>query len=114
MTFDLESFSAAVEARSVTWSALGARWHLKPVSPNYGKPVVAGEFESVAWAGDMTIWITGEAELSVARLADGWIVNKHYDLAGPDDLKMALDELAALMLRGSAPGAAVTAWIKRG
>jgi hypothetical protein len=114
VTFDLGSFSARVEARAVTWTALGVKWRLKPVSPNYGKAVVAGVFESARWIGDMTVWITGEAELLTVRLADGWNVNKHYDLASPDDLEAALDELTALIVHGSVPDGTVTAWIKRG
>jgi hypothetical protein len=114
VTFDLGSFSAGVEARAVTWTALGVRWQLKPVSPNYGKPVVAGVFESARWFGDMTVWITGEAELLTVRLADGWNVNKHYDLASPDDLEIAFDELTTLIVHGSVLDGAVTAWIKRG
>jgi hypothetical protein len=114
VTFDLGSFSVGVEAKAATWTALGVRWQLKPVSPNYGKPVVTGVFESARWIGDMTVWITGEAELVTVRLADGWNVNKHYDLASSGDLEIAFDELAALIAQGSVPNAAVTAWIKRG
>lgn len=113
VTFDLGSFSAGVEAKAVTWTAPGVRWQLKPVSPNHGKPVVMGVFESARWIADITVWITGEAELVTVRLADGWSVNKHYDLASPDDLEVAFDELAALIVQGSVPDAAVTAWIKR-
>ena len=113
VTFDLGSFSVGVEAKAVTWTALGVRWQLKPVSPNYGKSVVTGVFESARWIGDMTVWITGEAELATVRLADGWNVNKHYDFASPDDLEVAFDELAALIVQGSVPDAAVTAWVKR-
>jgi hypothetical protein len=69
VTFDLGSFSVGVEAKAATWTALGVRWQLKPVSPNYGKPVVTGVFESARWIGDMTVWITGEAELVTVRLA---------------------------------------------
>jgi hypothetical protein len=90
------------------------RWQLKPVSTNFGKPVVSGVFESTRWIGEMTVWITGEAELVTVRLADGWNVNEHYDLASPDDLEIAFNELAALIVQGSLPDAAVTAWIKRG
>ena len=50
-------------------------WRLEPISPNYGKPVVTGVFESVTSVGDVTVWITGEAELVTVRLADGWNVN---------------------------------------
>jgi hypothetical protein len=100
VTFGLESFAVGVDAKAAIWAKLGVVWRLEPISPNYGKPVVRGVFESVTWVGDVTVWITGEAELVTVRLADGWNVNKHYDLASPGDLEIALDELAALIAQG--------------
>jgi hypothetical protein len=113
VTFDLAQFAPGIEARAAAWRTAGVRWQFKPVAPNYRKPVVMGAFESATWAGDMTVWITGEAELVTVRLADGWNINKHYDLASPDDLEIALDELAALITWASVPGGAVTAWIAK-
>lgn len=113
MIFDLEQFAPGVGAKATTWETLGVAWQIKPVAPNYGKPVVTGAFESAAWAGDMTVWITGEAELVTFRLADGWNVNKHYDLTSSGDLETALDELAALMTEALVPSGAVTAWAGR-
>src|SRR5260370_30347036 len=63
-----------------------------------------GTFESAPWAGDMAVWIPGEAELVTVRLADGWNINKHDDMTSPDDLEIALDELAALITRGIGSG----------
>jgi hypothetical protein len=114
VTFGLESFAVGVDAKAAIWAKLGVVWRLEPISPNYGKPVVRGVFESVTWVGGVTAWITGEAELVTVRLADGWNVNKHYDLASPGDLEIALDELAALIAQGSVPDEAVTAWDTRG
>jgi hypothetical protein len=111
VSFDLELFALGVQAKSATWSALKVVWQVKPVTPNHGKPVAAGTFESVGWLAEMTVWITGEAELAAVRLGDGWNVNKHYDLASSDDLEMALGELASLVARASVPGGAVTAWV---
>ena len=88
-------------------------WQVEPVSPNHGKPVVIGRFESTAWLGDVMVWISGEAELDTVRTTDGWIVSKHYDLAQSDDLDIVLDELVALLSEGSIPSAAVTAWSSR-
>ena len=114
VTFDLEPFAPGIEANAAIWTTLGVMWQLKPISPNYGKPVVTGGFESAAWIGDMTVWITGEAELVTIRLADSWNVNKHYDLVSSDDLEIALGELVALVAEGSVPDEAVTAWVTRG
>lgn len=68
--------------------------------PNHGKPVVAGTFESVTWLVQMTVWITGEAELVAIRTRDGWNINRHYDLGSSDDLETALGELASPDRRG--------------
>jgi hypothetical protein len=114
MTFDLDSFALGAEAKAAIWTTLGVAWRLKPISPNYGKPVVTGAFESPAWIGDMTVWITGEAELVTIRLADGWNVNKHYDLVSSTDLETALDGLAELVADGSVPGKDVTTHITAG
>ena len=92
------------------WIRVAAR----PISPHYGKPVVTGAFGSATWIGDMTAWITGEAEFVTVRLADGWNVYKRYDLASSGDLEIALHELAALIAEGSVPDEAVTAWVTRG
>lgn len=86
----------------------------RSVSPNYGKPVVADVFESARWIGDITVWITGEAELLTVQVADGRNVSRQYDLASPDDVEVVFDEPTALIVHGSVPDGAVTAWIKRG
>jgi hypothetical protein len=79
----LSSFAPALERRASAWASFGVEWVVEPVARNYGKPVVVARFESVSWLGDVMVWITGEAELATARLADNWMVNKHYDLLGP-------------------------------
>jgi hypothetical protein len=111
VTFDPDSLALDVEARAAIWTTLGVAWQLKPIAPNYGKPVVMGAFESAAWIGDMTVWITGGAELAAVRLADGWNVRKHHDLVSSADLEIALDELVALVAGGSVPDEAVTAHV---
>lgn len=113
MTFELESLGVCITARAATWTALGMAWQVKPISPNYGKAVVIGAFESADWLGDIMIWVSGEAELATLRPADGWIVNKHYDLESPGDLDSALDEVASLVASGTVPAGALTAWDAR-
>jgi hypothetical protein len=109
MDFDLEQLAPALERRAGAWTSLGVEWAVEPVAPNHGKPVVVARFESVSWLGDVMIWITGEAELSTARLADNWMVNKHYDLLGPGDLEALLEDLIGIVDRGEFPPGAVTA-----
>ncbi|GAB7051332.1 hypothetical protein JCM9534A_64580 [Catenuloplanes indicus JCM 9534] len=75
--------------------------------PDHGKPVVVSEFESAAWLGSLLIRISREAELDALRISDEHAVSKHYDLTGPDDLKVLLGELDALLTAGRVPGSAV-------
>jgi hypothetical protein len=114
VTFDLGQFASGVRAKAAIWSKLGVAWRLKAVMPNHEKPVVACIFESVSWLAEMTVWITGEAELVAVRPGDGWNVNKHCDLASADDLEIALGELVSLIAEASVPCGAVTAWVARG
>lgn len=72
--------------------------------------MVTGEFESETFIAEMIIWIMGEAEFVAARKANGWNVNKHYDLTSPQDLEVALLEIVALVADGSVPDEAATAW----
>ena len=109
VTFRLEALSAAVAARVEAWVRLEMRWHTRPIQPNYGKPVVSVDFESSAWLAEVMIWVTGEAELATVRLADGRIVNKHYELAGHSDLEVLLDVLVGLLVNDRIPDAAVVA-----
>jgi hypothetical protein len=90
VTFELESVAVAIDAKSAAWRGLGMMWLHKPVSPNFGKPVVAGEFESATWLGGLAVSISGEAELVTVQVADGWNVNKHYELRSLSDLCVAL------------------------
>jgi hypothetical protein len=109
VTFPLEALSAAVAARMETWTRLEMRWHVRPIQPNYGKPVVRIDFDSPAWLAEVMIWVTGESELATVRLSDDRIVNKHYDLADHGDLEVLLDELVGLLVDDRIPGAAVVA-----
>jgi hypothetical protein len=60
-------------ARGIGVSGSGASEHLggaqaasapRPVHPNHGKPVTGVEFESAVWLVEISIWSTGEADLS--------------------------------------------------
>lgn len=109
VTFPLEALSVAVTARAETWARLEIRWHARPIQPNYGKPVVSADFESSAWLAQVTIWLSGEADLDTVRLADDRIVNKHYELTGYGDLEVMLDEFVGLLIDDRIPGAAFVA-----
>lgn len=107
VSFPLDELEPAVSGWTKTWKRLGLEWRIRPVAPNYGKPVVVSEFESADWLGGLLIWISGEAELDAVRVSDDQAVSKHYDLTGPDDLEVLLGELGALLTDGRVPDAAV-------
>jgi hypothetical protein len=108
VTFDLSLLPASVEGRAARWNSLGVAWTVNPVAPNHGKPVVVAEFESEQWAGDLIVWITGEAEMVTIRIGDGWTVSKHYDLALVADLEVVLEDVAMLVRVGAVPKGAIT------
>jgi hypothetical protein len=86
VAFVLEELGPAVRERADTWAALGLHQRALPVHPNHGKPVTSVEFESAVWLVEVTIWGSGEADLSTVRLTDDRVVNKHYELADRKDL----------------------------
>jgi hypothetical protein len=101
---------SAVGARAESWTRLEMRWQAHPIQHNFGQPVVSVEFESSsAWFVEVMIWASGEAELATVRVDDDRIVNKHYELADPDDLERLLDELVGLLVNDRLPDAAVVA-----
>jgi hypothetical protein len=103
MVFELEELEPAVWQRASTWAALELRHRVLPIHPNHGKPVTGAQFESACWLVEVTIWSTGEAELSTLRLTDDRVVNKHYDLVDRKDLDGLLDELVRLLVDDELP-----------
>jgi hypothetical protein len=106
VTFPLEDLPSAIQVRASAWAALGLRQRLRPVHPNHGKAVTGVEFESAEWLVEVTIWNSGEADLSTVRLIDDQVVNKTYGLAGLEDLNALLDELIRLLVHDELPPAA--------
>jgi hypothetical protein len=60
-------------------------------------------FESAVWLVEVTIWSSGEADLSTVRLTDDRVVNKHYERADRKDLDVLLDELVRLLADDELP-----------
>jgi hypothetical protein len=77
------------------------------VHPNHGKAVTGVEFESAEWLVEVSVWNSGEADLSTVRLVDDRVVNKTYELAGLEDLNGLFDELVRLLRDDELPPAAV-------
>jgi len=109
VSIQLEAVATLIADRIDKWTALGLVCDTRPISPNHGKPVVVTDFRSAAWLAEILVWETGEAEFGTIRVTDGRIVNKHYDVAGADDLQLLLDELVLLLANDRIPPSAVVA-----
>lgn len=114
MTIDLSGFEPRVRALDPEWAALAYEVTIKPISPNYGKPVTLAEFVGTDWLASVIVWETGELDLDAGRVADGWLVSKHYDLERVDQLDEVFGELAALFRDGDVPPDAMTSWLNVG
>jgi hypothetical protein len=110
MAIDLSAFERTVKAHSSTWEALGVAYVVHPVSPNHGKPVVWADFEGAGHLATVISWVSGETELESARVADGRIVNRHYELGSSSDLEVVLDDFARLLRDGTIPKGSVVTW----
>lgn len=109
MAFNMQTFEPAIRTLRREWDALELRWTVSPISPNHGKAVTRAEFEGAGWLASVIVWETGELELDAARVADGLLVAKHYDVVG-DGLDAVLAELIALVRDDALPSGATTSW----
>ncbi len=108
VSINLACLAPRIHAKGQMWQSLGVRWTVGPVDPNHGKAVVVASFESSEWLGQLTVWVTGEAELDADQLARDLFVSKHYNFAAEQDIDCTLDEFAVLIAEGLAPYGAVT------
>lgn len=109
VAFDLQTFEPRIRTLRSEWDALGLRWTVWPISPNHGKAVTRVEFDGVGWLASLIVWETGELELEAARVEDGWLIVKHYEL-DIDSLDVALTELTALVRDEARPPGAMISW----
>ncbi len=97
---DLEVFEHEVRRRCQEWVGLGITSDFKPPSDQERQRLkwaaVAG-LESMDALGELIIWTSGEAEMSVAYLSDGAMRLVHYDLTEAE-LGACLDDFIQLML----------------
>ena len=108
MAIDLTSFEPSVRAHKVDWEALALRWTVRPIS----RAKTGAQFESADWLVEIDVWETGDMDLIAARIADGWIVDKHYDLEAGSQLDVVFVEVIALVRDGAVPAGAST-WFRR-
>lgn len=56
------------------------------------------------------MWVTGETDLETARVADGRIVNCHYEVTSTAALSGVLDDLVSLLRTGAVPVNDFVSW----
>jgi hypothetical protein len=97
---DLEVFGQEVRRRADRWTGLGITANFKPPSDEArqrSKWSATADLDSTDAAGELTIWTSGEAEMTVAYLSDGAMQLVHYDLTEAE-LGACLDDFIELML----------------
>jgi len=96
---DLDDLEGAVAARSGKWRQAGARWelvrHRLPDGRLTDKPSASVRVETEAGLAELTVWVSGEADLSHLRLPDegGDIAVETYELTSAVGLNGCLDDL---------------------
>lgn len=90
---------SAVAARQVRWESAGAHWEFAPRKLLDGrptsKPSASVRIETSVGAAELTIWTSGEADLSHLRLPDDGseVVVDTYELTSVLGLNGCLDDL---------------------
>ena len=107
VTFDLSTLDPSVQRRVADWDALALNVTVTPVSPNHGKAVAQADFVNAEWSATVIVWETGELELELGRLRDGWRMAKHYEVENQAQLDSVFEELIAAGRDGVAPKGAV-------
>jgi hypothetical protein len=94
---DLGVFNALVSERSAEWTELGAAVSLH-VSPVDGRPKAAAwvQIDIGERGGQLIVWDSGEGELEFLG-AYGTAHLKHYDDLTDTSVRLALDDLNALI-----------------
>jgi hypothetical protein len=91
--FDLALLDPAIERRREEWVSLGVHWQAASSPSPYSKPSSFASFESDGYAGQLTLWASGEAELEVGRIADGRRLCKTYMFTISTEIDIAVDDL---------------------
>ena len=86
----------AVSARAVAWHSGGVRWRIArgPATP---KPAVTLSAERPPAMADLTLWISGEAELAWAADSGAEPVTEHYEISSGLGLNACLDDFESYL-----------------
>lgn len=89
---DLDELDQAVFARTVRWRAAEARWEIArwPVTD---KPAASLRVETAVGMAELTMWVSGEADLVYLRHPETEPVTEHYELTAALGLVGCLDDL---------------------
>jgi hypothetical protein len=89
---NLDELDHAVSARIPTWRHADARWEIIrwPVTD---KPAASLRVEKAGAEAELTLWVSGEAELIYARGIGEEPVSKHYEITTALGLNGCLDDL---------------------
>lgn len=80
--------------RSVRWTDDGLGWKIVD-GPLTDKPASWLVLSANAVAGQLTVWVSGEAEMDWGTQDNGG--ERHYDLDSRDDLSQCVDDLEAAL-----------------
>jgi hypothetical protein len=91
---DLDALDGAVCARAEAWRENGVQWRIRrgPATP---KPAANLSVERASAMADLTLWVSGKAELGWSPDADTEPVWRHYEISSALELNACLDDLQA-------------------
>lgn len=89
---DLSSLREVAEERRAQWDAAGIGWEVID-GPSTDKPASSLILEGNTVLGQLTVWVSGEAEMDWGTPEDGG--ERHYDLDSRDALRACVADLEA-------------------
>lgn len=93
---DVSLLSALAAERRDLWVSAGVTWELSD-SPLTDKPASWLVLTSGAAVGQLTLWVTGEAELAWGDTESGETHQRHHDLVSTESLRSCLTDLESVL-----------------
>jgi hypothetical protein len=96
---DLSHFEEVVHSQAKSWASADITYEFRPPgrSLQWPKPSASVRADAPQAVGELTVWVTGEAELEVGYRADAAIRSIHYDLTD-ETLAACLSDFVELLL----------------
>ena len=92
---DLGMLRDIARERSARWSKTGIEWQVVD-GPLTDKPASWLVLSANAALGQLTVWVSGEAEMDWGSPSDGGA--RRYDLVSVDDLSHCVDDLETALI----------------